>query len=85
MYDLIDNLTNIEFASKILLGALLRQNEMNPIDYVHQALNLKIEHLDAEGPEYEVIRKYIDNTANFHDGWNTQSLDGFEIAHVFKF
>lgn len=61
-YDMIDGLTNIEYASKMLLAALLKQNEMNPIDYVYHALNLIIEPLQNESPEYEVIRKYIDNT-----------------------
>jgi hypothetical protein len=28
-------LTNIEYASKVLLGALLRQKEMNPVDYIY--------------------------------------------------
>ena len=65
-YDLLDSLTNIEFASKVLLGALLRQKEMNPIDYVYQALNLNIEALNKEGPEYEVIRNYSDNTRNVY-------------------
>jgi hypothetical protein len=61
---MLEQLTNIEFASKILLGALLRQKEMNPIDYVYNAMNLQIESLDTESPEYEVIRTYIDNTRN---------------------
>jgi cation transport regulator ChaC len=33
-------LSNIEFASKVLLGALLKQKEMNPIDYVYNAMNI---------------------------------------------
>lgn len=35
---------------------------MNPIDYVYSAVNLMIEPLDKEGPEFEVIDKYIENT-----------------------
>lgn len=57
-------MTNIEYASKVLLGALLRQKEMNPIDYVYHAMNLMIDPLETESPEYEVIRTYIDNTRN---------------------
>jgi hypothetical protein len=48
----------------VLLGALLRQKEMNPVDYIYQAMNLMIDPLDVESPEYEVIRTYIDNTRN---------------------
>lgn len=63
-YDLLENLNNIEYASKVLLGALLKQKEMNPIDYVYHAMNMIIDPLEIESPEYEVIRNYIDNTRN---------------------
>jgi cation transport regulator ChaC len=78
---MLEQLTNIEFASKILLGALLRQKEMNPIDYVYNAMNLQIESLDTESPEYEVIRTYIDNTRNVEHQYNR---DVYEIANIFK-
>jgi len=31
----LDTLTGVEFSNRILLGALLRQREFNPIDYVY--------------------------------------------------
>lgn len=87
---MLENLNNIEYASKVLLGALLRQKEMNPIDYVYHAMNLLIDPLEIESPEYEVIRTYIDNTRNdqgqqnlwggFHNNINNQ----WEIANIFK-
>ena len=80
-FDMLEQLTNIEFASKILLGALLRQKEINPIDYVYNAMNLQIEALDNESPEYEVIRTYIDNTRNVEYQYNR---DVYEIANIFK-
>jgi Poly(ADP-ribose) polymerase catalytic domain/Poly(ADP-ribose) polymerase, regulatory domain len=80
-FDLLESLTNIEFASKVLLGALLRQKEMNPIDYVYHAMNIMIEALDKESPEYEVIRTYIDNTRNVEYNYNR---DQYEIANIFK-
>jgi len=61
-YDLLESLDSIEQTSKILLGALVRQQEMNPIDYVHHAINSIIEPLDKSTPEYELIKKYVDNT-----------------------
>lgn len=61
---MLENLNNIEYASKVLLGALLKQKEMNPIDYVYHAMNMIIDPLEIESPEYEVIRNYIDNTRN---------------------
>jgi hypothetical protein len=39
-YDNLDGLSNIEYATKVLLGALFRQKEINPVDYVYHALNL---------------------------------------------
>jgi hypothetical protein len=49
---------------------------MNPIDYVYQALNLMIEPLDEENGEYEVVRKYIDNTRNVNlGGWGGDNSD----------
>jgi hypothetical protein len=77
----LESLSNIEFASKVLLGALLKQKEMNPIDYVYHAMNLQIEALEIESPEYEVIRTYIDNTRNVELTYNR---DIYEIANIFK-
>jgi hypothetical protein len=54
---------------------------MNPIDYVYNAMNLQIESLDTESPEYEVIRTYIDNTRNVEHQYNR---DVYEIANIFK-
>ena len=67
----------------MLLAALYKQEEMNPIDYVYNALNLLIEPLDNESGEYEVIRKYIDNTkVDANNFYRTE--DGYEIANIFK-
>lgn len=38
----LDYLTNIEFSSRLLLGALYRQKQVNPVDYVYDALRTKI-------------------------------------------
>ena len=59
-YDSLEQISNIEKAAKILLGALHKQKEMNPVDYVHEALNIKIESIPEIEPEYEAIRKYVD-------------------------
>ncbi len=66
---MLENLTNIEYASKVLLGALFKQKEMNPIDYVYNALNIQIEFLEPESPEFEVINTYINNTKG-EDQWS---------------
>jgi hypothetical protein len=54
---------------------------MNPVDYIYQAMNLMIEPLDSESPEYEVIRTYIDNTRNVEQNYNRME---YEIANIFK-
>ena len=51
---------------------------MNPIDYIHQALNIMIEPMDAESPEFEVMKTYIDNTRNVN------ANDQYEVANIFK-
>jgi hypothetical protein len=58
---------------------------MNPVDYIYQAMNLMIEPLDIESPEYEVIRTYIDNTRH-QDGnnYHMNHVQNFEIANIFK-
>ena len=73
---MLENLTNIEYAAKMLLGALYRQDEMNPIDYVHNAVNMLIEPMDSESPEYEVIKTHIDNTRT--------NRESYDIANIFK-
>jgi hypothetical protein len=79
---MLESLNNIEYASKVLLGALLRQKEMNPIDYVYNAMNLIIDPLEIESPEYEVIRTYINNTRNVDN--NMHQHDQWDISNIFK-
>lgn len=54
-FDALHTLTNIEYASKLLLGALHRQHSMNPVDYVHNVLDLQLQYLDIRDPEYDII------------------------------
>ena len=48
----------------------MRKKEMNPVDYRYHGMNLIIDPLDFDSPEYEVKRTYINNTRN---------VDNFEI------
>lgn len=61
-FDNLNNLSDIERASKMLLGALFRQNEMHPIDYLHKALNIDMSFLQPTTNEYAALLKYIQNT-----------------------
>lgn len=38
----LDGLVNVEFTSRILLGALHRQLEVNPLQYIYNTLAVKI-------------------------------------------
>lgn len=60
--DRLTNLLDIERASKMLLGALYRQHEMNPVDYLDKCLTMDIEHLPSQSAEFLAVHKYIKNT-----------------------
>lgn len=51
-------LTNIEQSSRILLGALYRQIETSPFNYVYSALDVQIKLMETNS-ERELISKYI--------------------------
>lgn len=58
---------------------------MNPIDYVYHAMNIMIDPLEVDSPEYEVIRTYIDNTRNQeNNNYYMRNNDQWEIANIFK-
>jgi hypothetical protein len=61
----------------MLLGAVYRQKEINPVDYVYHALNLLVEPLVVNSPEFEVISTYLNNTKG-------DASNQLEIAHIFK-
>ena len=59
---MLQDLNNIEMASKMLLGALQKSNEINPVDYCLKSLNIKIEPLIEHSDEYKLLKHYIYNT-----------------------
>ncbi len=48
-------LDELRYTSKILLAAQLNKTEVNPVDYVFKALNLKFEALNKTSIEYETL------------------------------
>lgn len=78
-FDALASLADIELASKLLLGALFRQSEMHPIDYIYHALNLPIQYLDPTTPEFEVIQKYVKNTSEGALDFQTHKLKVFKV------
>ena len=60
---IIDNLTYVEKAVNILLGANNRINAINPLDYIYNSLQTYFELLIKDSPEFMTIEKYIKNTS----------------------
>lgn len=78
-YNSLSCLLDIERASKMLLGALYRQKEMNPIDYLHKGLNMEFEHLSASSDEYLAILQYIKNTCEGSINFETHKVKLFKV------
>lgn len=64
----MDFLINIEFSSRLLLGALYQQMKVNPVDYVYDCLQTNICILE-DGAEFKLIKQYIENTADDFKRW----------------
>jgi len=56
---MVEDLLDFEVSTKIMLGALLRQYEVNPLDYSFNSLNVKMMRLPDDHGEYQLIKKYI--------------------------
>jgi len=61
-YDMLQDLNNIEMASKMLLGALQKADEINPVDYCYNALNVKLDPMPEHSDEFKLLKHYIYNT-----------------------
>ena len=64
MFDKLNQLVEIEFASRLLLAALYRQYLFNPIEYVYNSLGTRLTLLTRESPEYSMIRDYCTKTSS---------------------
>ncbi|CAD8079248.1 unnamed protein product [Paramecium primaurelia] len=60
---LIETLLNFEITSKILLGAHLMKQSLNPLTYCFNALNVRVITLHREHPEFKLIDQYINQSA----------------------
>ena len=78
-FDALEHLSNIEHASKVLLGALYRQAEVHPVDYIHHALNVRVEFVHPESPEHEVVETYVRNTSEGSINFATHRVKVFKI------
>ncbi|CAD8087427.1 unnamed protein product [Paramecium primaurelia] len=60
---LIETLLNFEITSKILLGAHLIKQSLNPLTYCFNALNIRVITLNHEHPEFKLIKQYINQSS----------------------
>jgi poly [ADP-ribose] polymerase len=79
MYDALSHLTHIEHASKLLLGALYRQMEVNPVDYIFEALGSKVEFVSESFPEFDLLHEYIKNTSQNCINYTTHKVNIFRV------
>ena len=59
--DMLATLRNVEVASKIILGALYRQEAMNPYDYCYLSLQMEMRPLQTQSPEFKLMQLYAEN------------------------
>lgn len=72
--DLIQNLTDIKIAHKILNPKLPKKLTKNPIDENYDSLNCEMKTLKTSHDEYKMVEKYLENTK---DGRKLKLLDVF--------
>ncbi|XP_078315747.1 poly [ADP-ribose] polymerase tankyrase-like isoform X2 [Crassostrea virginica] len=65
--EMVHHLMELECSSKILLGAQARLKEVNPLDYVYQAIGCGISLLEEDSSEAQYILKYIYNSCQRAD------------------
>ena len=61
--NVISSLKNVERVSRLLLGALYRQMQINPIQYIYEHMGTKIVAMDEQDPELKLIQKLVVNTS----------------------
>jgi len=71
--DMLATLRNVEVASKIILGALYRQEATNPYDYCYLSLQMQMLPLNPLSAEFRLLQQYAEN------GGNTQ-----KIVNIFR-
>jgi ankyrin repeat protein/predicted DNA-binding WGR domain protein len=70
---MLSELKNIETSSKIILGALKNQHNINPAEYIYNCLQTSIEIIQSASPEHDLISKYYYN-----------GEDSFKISNIFR-
>ena len=68
-FTLIDDLINIEAASKILLATQSKIQEIHPLDYCYKSLGIELELLQDKSEEKDLLLKYISKSTHENFGY----------------
>jgi len=52
---------------------------VHPVDYIHHALNVRVEFMDPKSPEHEVVETYVRNTSEGSINFTTHRVKVFKI------
>ncbi|XP_078675989.1 poly [ADP-ribose] polymerase tankyrase-like isoform X2 [Branchiostoma floridae x Branchiostoma belcheri] len=66
-FEKLSSLMDLEVASKVLVGAHHKREEVNALDYVYRAIGCQIQLVDQESDEAQYILRYIHNSDNKAD------------------
>ena len=58
---IINDMLDLQVSSKIFLGALYNTKTLNPMDYIFEALGIRLLPLSQKQREYKLIAQYIEN------------------------
>ena len=75
--DMLENLSNIEVAGKIIEAA--NTDDVHPLDHIYDSLDISIDPLDKDDEQYELIEKYIKNTHACTHNYNLDEIDIFSL------
>ena len=72
----VEHMLEFEVAERLLLGAQLRKNEINPLDYIYAAMDCSIESIDCDDTEIAPhILRYIYRSRGFAD---------VDVSHIYR-
>jgi predicted DNA-binding WGR domain protein len=77
---LILQLTDYQYAIKILMGAFNSLKTINPIDYIYNSINCKLQYLNENEAESQYILRYIWSSSK-----NFDTSSKVTVERIFKF
>ena len=81
----LNQLSDYQFAIKLLMGAYYSQKRINPYDYIYNALNCKLQYLKPNDIESQYILRYIWASTSSDDEDDCDSSTNVCVERIFKF